>query len=499
MHEKRGGTEQGRSEEALRESEEIYHTLVDMSPDAIIVSGEDSRIMNVSGSAVEMLGYESADELIGRDVFDLFPPEDRERAVENRRMRHEGKSLGLIEYTMLKKDGARLEVELSASVFHDSSGEPKGVIGIARDITERKEVEERVRQAEKKYRELSESLPEVVFETDQVGTLTYVNEKAISRFGYTKEEVEGRLTVFDMIAEEERGKARRNVELLYKTGKAIPKEYIGRRKDGSTFPIMIYSNLVVKDGRAGGIRGFVTDISEQKKRELELERINDELEMFANTISHDLRGPLAALLGANKTLQLLLKDPDVVDFRSDIQEMTEIIDTSIARAERLINDVLSLAETAQVPKEVTDVDVSEVLEKVVKEREADIRERGVVIETRGSLGRVVANSTHIYQVFANLIGNAIKHNDNDSPEILVERLGSGRRDIHRFLVRDNGSGIPEELIDHVFEPFHKGKSGTSGIGLAIVERVVGVYDGDVRAYNDSGACFEFEITDFVNR
>jgi PAS domain S-box-containing protein len=362
--------ERKQAEEALRESEEMYRTLVDTSPDAIIVSGVDATITNVSGGAVGMFGYQSPDEMVGRNVFELFAPEERERAINNRKLRYESSAPRYVEYTMLRKDGARFGVELSASVFHDSTGNPLGIIGVARDITERKRAEE------------------------------------------------------------------------------------------------------------------------------QLKKMNAELDAFAHSVSHDLRGPLASLFGANKTLQLLMRDPDIEGFRSNILEMTGIIDTSTARAEKLIGDVLSLAETAQVPEEVSEVDVSEIVEEIIEERVVDIQERGIELRAGKELGTVVANRTHVYQIFSNLIGNAIQHNDNARPTVEIEHLGDDGEGGHRYLVRDNGSGIPPQDLERIFIPFFRGKSGATGIGLSTVEKILKVYGGDIKARNDNGTCFEFLIKDF---
>src|SRR5450759_149452 len=108
--------------------------------------------MHVSATAVEMFGYQEADELIGRSAYEFFAPEDRKRARENFRKRFEDSSLGYIEYKTIKKDGSPFDIELSVSVFHDASGNPRGIMGIARDITERKHIEESLRERETRLR-----------------------------------------------------------------------------------------------------------------------------------------------------------------------------------------------------------------------------------------------------------------------------------------------------------------------------------------------------------
>jgi signal transduction histidine kinase len=108
------------------------------------------------------------------------------------------------------------------------------------------------------------------------------------------------------------------------------------------------------------------------------------------------------------------------------------------------------------------------------------------------MGLVRARPTHVYQLFSNLIANGVQHNDTTTPQLSLTLQQSGGGMVN-YLVRDNGSGIPEELLGRVFMPFAKGESGQTGIGLTIVEKIAGVYGGRVKAYNDDGACFEVSL------
>ena len=105
----------------------------------------------------------------------------------------------------------------------------------------------------------------------------------------------------------------------------------------------------------------------------------------------------------------------------------------------------------------------------------------------------MASPIQVYQLFSNLIGNALAHNPDDGLEIEVAYLGQDADGAHRYKVRDGGAGIPGEYLDSVFMPFFKGSGGGTGIGLAIVKKIVDNFDGEITAYNDGGACFEFTI------
>jgi signal transduction histidine kinase len=107
---------------------------------------------------------------------------------------------------------------------------------------------------------------------------------------------------------------------------------------------------------------------------------------------------------------------------------------------------------------------------------------------------VAAIITHIYQLFSNLVGNALQYNDSPEPELRItyHREGDGR---HRYRVADNGPGIPAEDLERIFDPLFKGKGGGTGIGLSIARKIASIYGGGIKAYDDGGARFEFTLRD----
>lgn len=242
-------------------------------------------------------------------------------------------------------------------------------------------------------------------------------------------------------------------------------------------------------------------ISHAIRYAIERQKMLMELEGYAHTVSHDLTNPLAAIKMGSDTLQEILKhshdkDTDQEEMNQDIRDIAGAIDISVMKASALVNDLLSLAEAGQVPTEVSAVDVGEIVERIMMERRTDIEKRGIRIEKSEDLGTVLASETHVYQLFANLIGNAIKHNDSSEPLIEVSHPGDDWDGAHRYVVKDNGSGVPPEEAKNIFQPFYKTKSDGTGIGLATVEKIVKLYGGEIRVYNDEGACFEFSVRDF---
>jgi len=240
----------------------------------------------------------------------------------------------------------------------------------------------------------------------------------------------------------------------------------------------------------------VRDITERKEAEQELQILNKELEGYAHVVSHDLKGPLSSMMAAGIALRGLVKAGWGDQSIPEVFELVGIIESNVRKSSSLIDELLALAEAGQTPWEVNKVDIEELVKRVVGEHADAITDRGIKVKLDADLGLVVANPTHMYQLFSNLIDNAIKHNDSPQPEITIAKLGQDSAGFHSYRVSDNGSGIDESAIDKVFLPFFSGESGQTGIGLATVEKIVSVYNGNIKAYNDNGACFEFTLLDY---
>jgi len=339
----------------------------------------------------------------------------------------------------------------------------------------------RLREVEDTSRILSHALMSAgdsIFITDLQGSVTFVNTAAAETYGYPKSEVLGRDIGF--------------------IGEIGPDgEYNHRRSDGSVFPVSLSRSIVTDDNENEvAVVVMVRDITEQKRAEEELKRINRELEGYAHTVSHDLKGPLTSTVLAASTMEKMMNASGLLESKPEIGDLLGVIDRNVWKSASLIDDLLSLAEAGQVPKDVQDVDINEIVERIIDENAMSIEERAMKIEIGENLGMIVASPTHLYQLFTNLISNCIRHCDSEHPMVKVERLDDNEAGEYRYLVRDNGSGIPEKDLANIFAPFFKGSSGGTGIGLATVEKITKLYGGKVRAYNDGGACFEFTIADY---
>ncbi|MBN1288246.1 MAG: hypothetical protein JXA49_01230, partial [Actinobacteria bacterium] len=238
----------------------------------------------------------------------------------------------------------------------------------------------------------------------------------------------------------------------------------------------------------------IEDITDRCSAEETLKRVNIELESYAWSVSHDLKGPIGAASMALDIITATLEKVKVP--REKAEKLKKIITAgqgNLRTANSIITNLLALAE-AGGPQDTSPVDVQETIDMVLANNTEMIEEKGTTVEVVSPLGQVVASPTQIYQLFANLIVNSIKHSESENPIIEISSLGT-EGTTHRFLVRDNGQGIPEEILGDLFTPFVKAHSDGSGIGLLTVERIVKTCGGEIRAYNDNGACFEFDLRD----
>ncbi|MHB8896893.1 MAG: PAS domain S-box protein [Candidatus Geothermincolia bacterium] len=353
-----------------------------------------------------------------------------------------------------------------------------------------------LRRSESQLRNMFDTAQDGVIVIDATGRFVDVNRSFANMVGYSTDELAG-LTFLDITPQEYALHDEKAAKQILEGGyfNEYEKEFV--RKDGGRTNVVLSGGIIGDrtEGPPWRVFAFVKDITRRKRAEEELQRINAELEGFAHAVSHDLRGPLSLIECASMMLQPLIERPWSGETQAEVEESVGILVRSVEKAQNLIDELLNLAEAGQVPRDVCVVDVEKIVASVLEERAVPITHKGITVRLTPDLGSVTASPTHIYQLFANLIGNAIKHNDSESPMFEVLYLGRGKEGFHRYLVRDNGSGIPPKDLDNIFIPFFKGTSGETGIGLSTVAKIVKVYGGAIKAYNDNGACFEFSLKD----
>jgi len=373
-----------------------------------------------------------------------------------------------------------------------------GAIAIALLFAKHESTEDALRESEKKFRDLYDNAPLGYHEYDLEGRITNVNRTDLDMMGYTAEEVIG-LPIWKLNANEEfvRGQILSKLAGVLPPGKELERIY--RRKDGTTFPVLIEDRLILDEkGSIKGIRCTVQDITERKRMEValrekseELARSNKDLEQFAYVASHDLQEPLRMV---TSYVQLLAKRyKGKLD--SDADEFIGFAVDGAVRMWKLINDLLTYSRVGMRGKglELTDCEV--VLAQSLSDLKVAIEEHGALI-THDPLPTVMADRLQLGQLLQNLVGNAIKFRGNESPRVHISASRNGNE--WTFSVRDNGIGIAPEYFDRIFIIFQRLHSrqeyAGTGIGLAICKKIVERHGGRIWVESEVGKGTTFYFT-----
>jgi len=353
-------------------------------------------------------------------------------------------------------------------------------------------------ESQGKFEDLVNNSPDTIYYLDGEGKIAWVNEAGLAFFGYKRlDEVSGRPFI-DFIHEEDLEEAiaafEKRPDERTDTGDGLTFRMV--RKGGGVAWVELHSHSMFDgEGKFQQSVGIIRDVTGRKEYQDALERANAELEGYAHTVSHDLKGPLSAMAVAHETLDDFMKRPHSEMMREDIDELMSIIGTNLKKSVLLIQDLLALAEAGRGPGELLKVSVSEVVDGVLEERDSEISQRGIKVEVGEDLGEVIADRVHMYELFSNLVDNAIAHNRRKGLVVQVMYLGKDESGSHLYRVCDNGRGIPPQMLNTLFKPFVKGDEGGTGIGLAIVQKIIETYGGRIQVFSNGGAVFEFTVHD----
>jgi PAS domain S-box-containing protein len=277
-------TESKQAEEALRESEEKYRNLAERANDGICIE-QDGVIRYANARLAQMGGY-TVEELIGAPVFDFFMPDELPEVRDRYQRRMAGEDIPTIYETALKhKDGHWFAVEINAGIVN-YQGKPCDLV-IIRDITERKQAEETLRESEERFRRVVETMEVGLGAIDENGVLTYVNEYLARMLGYSIDEMIGRSTL-DFYYDEQSRKEQEKIFKKRKTGMRDPASYevTWRRKDGQkVYSILSPTPMFDADGHYTGSFAIHTDITERKRMEEALRESEEKFRTFMETAS----------------------------------------------------------------------------------------------------------------------------------------------------------------------------------------------------------------------
>ena len=474
-----------RVEQALREAEEYLRLMVESVKDfAIFTVDPQGRIVSWNPGAERLFGY-AEPEILGQHLNVLFTPEDRAAGIPEREIASAAaKGRASDERWHQCKDGGRFFASGVVTPIFDEENKLRGFTKIARDITERKQAEEAVREAAVRLKAIVETAVDGIITIDQRGIIESMNPAAERIFGYTHEEAVGR-NVTMLMTGPEQSEHDQYLENYLRTGQqkiiGTIREVRGRKKDGSIFPM----ELAVSETRLGVRRiftGIVRDITDRKRMEEALRDADQRKDQFLAMLAHELRNPLAPISNAVQIMQL--EGPNGPNFRWS----TEVIEDQIKHMTRMVDDLLDVSRITRgkVDLQKETIALAEVVDLAVEASRPLIEDyrHQLTITLPPEAIIVEVDPARLAQVLSNLLNNAAKYTD-EGGQISLSAETAGDEVIIR--VRDNGIGIPTDLLSRVFDLFTQAdrtlsrSRGGLGIGLTLVRSLVELHGGRVTA------------------
>jgi two-component system sensor histidine kinase/response regulator len=501
-------THRKNAEDALRESENLYHSLVDCLPQNIFRKDLEGRFTFVNRLFCQTVGR-PPQEILGMTDYDFFPEDlARKYQEDDHRVVGNGEVLDTVE-AHIKANGDKIYVHVLKAPLYDTGGKVVGIQGIFWDVTERKRIEEELAYERDLLRALLDNVPDSIYFKDAQSRFLRVSRAMATKFNDTDPESLVGKTDFDFFADEHARQAYESEQWIIRTGQPIVHITEKETMPDGAVSWVLTSKLPYRDkhGVIVGTFGISKDITalieaEQelaKARDIALEAARLKSEFLAN-MSHEIRTPMNAIIGMTG----LLVDTDLTEEQRDYGET---IRSSAESLLSIINDILDFSkmEAGRLKLEMIDFDPHEAVESAVEllaetasskqiELTCSVDEHvpGVL---RGDPGRV-------RQILTNLVGNAVKFTDHGEVAVRVFVQDETEQNLTlRGEVRDTGIGIERQAQTRIFEAFNQAdgsttrKYGGTGLGLSISRQLVELMHGRLGVDSEpgEGSVFWFEI------
>jgi len=489
-------TERKQVEEALRSSEEKLRAVIENSPDIIQIVDSEGIIREVSSSVQRILGYKP-EELIGRPSIDFVHPDDLQEVAKGFQEALNNPGVPIVTECRCKhKDGTWRVIEGTGSNYLDNPL-VNGFIANMRDITERKRAEEALRESEEKYRTIFESTGTATAIMEEDYTIALANAEGEKLFGYSKEEVEGKMKWTDLVATADDLEKMKEYNRMRRINPdAVPRRYECKikNKKGEV------KNIIASVGVIPATRQSVAsalDITERKQAEEREKKLQQELYLasrlasigrLAAGVAHEINNPLTGIVGFSERL-----------LRENVEEKVrrglERIHNEALRAAKVIQNLLTFGRRLEPKKEYSDI--NDIVQKTLELRAYELKTSNieVVLDLAPGLPRIVVDFQQVEEVFLNLILNA--------EQAMTETGRGGKlgiktqkvRDYIRISFTDDGPGIPKEHLDKLFDPFFttRGERGGTGLGLSVCHGIVVEHGGRIYIRSQPGKWATFFV------
>ena len=497
--------ERKRVEEALQKTAGHLHALVQTIPDLIWLKDKNGVYLSCNQQFERFYGAKETDiigktdyNFVDRKLADFFVAHDRKAMAAEMSTNNE-------EWVTYADNGNRVLLETIKTPMFDDKGELIGVLGIGRDITERKQAEEALASLNAQNELILNSAAEGILGLDLLGNHTFVNPAAAKMLGYEGKELLGLPSHNTWHHTKTDGSPypieECPIDAVHRLGAACHKsDDVFWRKDGTSFPVAYASMPAYEQGKLRGAVVTFVDITERKRAEEdrrlfteELARSNSDLQQFAYVASHDLQEPLRMVSSYLQLIERRYKDKLDDDTNTFIHYAVD----GANRMQALIIGLLEFSRIKTHGQVFAPVEVTAVLQAVCRNLDALIVESGAVVRY-GEMPVIQADEAQITRLLQNLLQNALKFRREGIPPVIdirAETTETGQV----FSVHDNGIGIEGQYFERIFTIFQRLHTqeqypGT-GIGLSICKRIVERHGGNIwlESTADVGTTFYFSI------
>ncbi len=476
--------EQKKTEAALRDSEALYHSLVESLPLSIFRKDAEGRIIFANRRFCETLGR-PLEELRGKTDADLFAAEMADKyRHDDEQVLSSGRVLEIVEEHQ-KPSGELIHVQVLKAPVLGADGQVRGVQGMFWDVSARRRAEEKLRENAERTRSIIDTAYDAFVGVDSEGRIIDWNPQAEAVFGWPRDEALGRRVAETIIPQRFREVYRHRLQqtLARGQGAVLDKriEITAMRRDGSEFPV----EAAITPAQLGGARvyhAFLHDISRRKRYEAELrvakeaaEAANRAKGAFLANMSHEIRTPMNAIIGM---AELILDTRLSPEQREYLKLVIESADSLLS----IINDLLDFSkiEAGKFDLDPLPFEIHESVGDTMKSLAVRAHKKGLelVHDISPNVPEiVVGDPNRLRQVVINLVGNAIKFTDQGEVVMTVRREAADRDGmLLHFAVRDTGIGVPPEKQKLIFKAFEQADTtttrrfGGTGLGLAISSR-----------------------------
>ncbi len=499
--------ERKKAESKLIENENYLRTILDTVPECVKVLNSKGELLYMNPAGLAIIEADNEQQVLGTPMMDLV---NKKYQIGFNRLSIEvfkGNS-GTFEFEITGLKGRQRWLETHAVPLKDTTGKIVNLLGATRDITLRKKAEEAVKNTEERRKLIMNAALDAIICIDKDGMITFWNPQAEQIFGWSENEVMGKLLSSIIIPEHFRSMHDNGMKNYLKTGEGkalnVLLQLSAIRRNGNEFPIELTVLPIRQDGEEF-FCAFIRDITERKTHEDQLLQLNKdlnkqsvalvtsnkELEQFAYVASHDLQEPLRMV---TSFLTLLEKRYNDVLDEKGLKYINFAVEGSKSMRQ-IILDILEFSRINNSEEKYESIDLKDIINdisllqsKLIKEKKAKI-----IFE---ELPKVYSIRHYLSQLFQNIISNALKYSKEDVP-LQITINSKEYKNYYRIAINDNGIGIEKEYYEKIFIIFQrlhgKEKYQGNGMGLAIAKKIVDKLNGEIWVKSKAGIGSTFYI------